>query len=48
VNGAREFDLTGGQITFRVVGQLLAQDENAVERRAQLVAHIRQELGLVF
>ncbi len=47
VNGAREFDLTGGQITFRIVGQLLPKDENAVERCAQLMAHIRKELGLV-
>ena len=35
------------QIAVRVLGQLLAEDEDRVERRAQLVAHVGQELGLV-
>ena len=30
-----------------VVGQLLAEDEDRVERRAQLVGHVGEELGLV-
>ena len=30
-----------------VLGQLLAEDEDRVERRAQLVRHVGQELGLV-
>ena len=30
-----------------VLGQLLAQNQDAVERRAQLVRHVGQELGLV-
>ena len=38
VNGAGELDLLGGQVAVRVVGQLLAEDQDAVERRAQLVA----------
>ena len=47
VNGARELDLLRGQIAVRVVGELLAQHQNAVERRAQLVRHVGQELRLV-
>ena len=35
------------QIALRIVGQLLAEDQDAVERRAQLVRHVGQELGLV-
>ena len=47
MNGARELHLLAGQVAVRIVGQLLAQDEDAVERRAQLVRHVGQELGLV-
>ena len=47
VNRARELDLLRGQVLFRVLAQLLAQDQNAVQRRPQLVRHVRQELGLV-
>ena len=35
------------QVAVRVFGQLLAEDQDRVERRAQLVAHVGQELGLV-
>ena len=35
------------QIAVGVLGQLLAQDQDAVERRAQLVRHVGQELRLV-
>ena len=35
------------QVAVRVVGQLLRQDQQAVQRRAQLVRHVGQELGLV-
>ena len=31
-----------------VFGELLAEDEDGIERRAQLVGHVGQELGLVF
>src|SRR6185295_18886270 len=31
-----------------VSGELLAEDEDGIERRAQLVGHVREELGLVF
>ena len=47
VNGARELDLLGRQVAVRVVAELLAQHQNAVERRAQLVRHVGQEFGLV-
>ncbi len=48
VNGAGELDLLAGQIVVRILGELLAEDQDAVERRAQLVRHVGQELGLVF
>ena len=47
VDGARELDLLRRQVALRVVAQLLAEDQDAVERRAQLVRHVGQELGLV-
>ena len=47
VDGAGEVDLLGGEVAVRVVGELLAQDENAVERRAQLVRHVGEEFRLV-
>ena len=37
----------GGQVAVRVVGELLAEDQDRVERRAQLVRHVGEELGLV-
>src|SRR6185312_4959436 len=47
VNGAAEFDLLRRQIPLGVLDELLAEDEDAVERRAQLVRHVREELGFV-
>ncbi len=47
VNGAGEFDLLGAQIAFRIVGELLAEDQDRIERRAQLVRHVGQEFRLV-
>ena len=44
---SRELDLLGGQVAAGVLGELLAEDQDRVERRAQLVRHVRQELGLV-
>ena len=35
------------RLRVRVLGQLLRQDQQAVERRAQLVRHVGEELGLV-
>jgi hypothetical protein len=35
------------EVAVGVVAELLAEDEDAVERRAQLVGHVGQELGLV-
>ena len=36
-----------GQVAVGVVGEQLRQDQQRVERRAQLVRHVREELGLV-
>ena len=47
VDGARELDLLGGQVAFRIVGELLAQDQDRIERRAQLVRHVGEEFRLV-
>ena len=47
VDGAGELDLLRQQVAVWVVAELLAEDENAVERRAQLVGHVRQEVRLV-
>ena len=47
VDVAGEIDLLGRQVAAGVVGQLLAEDEDRVERRAQLVRHVGEELGLV-
>ncbi len=35
------------QIAVRILSQLLAQDENTVERRAQLVGHVGEEFRFV-
>ena len=43
----RKFDLLSGQVAARVLAQLIGEDEQAVERRAQLVRHVGQEFGLV-
>ncbi|CAM5596205.1 hypothetical protein KAURM247S_05187 [Kitasatospora aureofaciens] len=47
VDDAGVLDLLGGQVPGGVLGEQLGQDEQAVERRAQLVAHVGQELRLV-
>ena len=47
VDVAGEIDLLGQEVAAGVVGQLLAEDEDRIERRAQLVGHVGEELGLV-
>lgn len=42
-----ELDLFIAQVAFGVFRQQFGQDQRAVQRRAQLVGHIGQELGLV-
>ena len=37
----------GVRLPAGIVGQLLAEDQDRVERRAQLVRHVGEELGLV-
>ena len=44
---AGEVHLLRRQVAGRIFGQLLAEDENRVQRRAQLVRHVGEELGLV-
>src|ERR1051326_2220748 len=48
VDRAGELDLFFGQIALGVFRQQFGQDKQAVERCAQLVAHIGQEFRLVF
>ena len=43
----RELHLAIGQVALGVLGQPVGEDQQAVERRAQLVGHVGQELGLV-
>ena len=47
MNGAREFRLLRREISVGVVGELLTEDQDAVERRAQLVRHVGEEFRLV-
>ena len=47
VNGTRELDLLAGEIALRILGELLAEDEDRIERCSQLVRHVGEELGLV-
>ena len=39
--------LPASEVAVRVLRQLIRQDQQAIERRAQLVRHVRQELRLV-
>src|SRR5579859_1568919 len=48
MDSSGKFDLLCAQIAVRIVGELLSQNENAVERSAQLVRHVGQELRFVF
>ncbi len=47
VDRVRKLDLLGGQVPVDVVAEQLRQDQQRVERRPQLVRHVREELGLV-
>ena len=47
VDVARELDLLRAQRAGCVLGQLLTQDQNRIQRRAQLVRHVGQEFRLV-
>ena len=40
--------MLGREIAVGVVGELLTENENAIERRAQLVRHVRQKFRFVF
>src|SRR5271154_6251600 len=47
VNGAGKLNLFAGQVTIRIIRELLAQDENTVERGSQLMRHIGKEFRFV-
>ena len=47
VDVAGEIDLLARQVAAGVVGQLLAENQNRIERSAQFVRHVGQELGFV-
>ncbi len=47
VDRVRILDLLGRQVARLVVAQQLGQDQRGIQRRAQLVAHVGQELALV-
>ena len=47
VDRAGELDLFRRQIAVRVVTELLTQDQDAVQRRAQFMRHIGEELGFI-
>ena len=47
VDRLRRLDLPQAQVAFAVLGELVRQEQQAVQRRPQLVRHVRQELGLV-
>src|ERR1700687_96508 len=47
MNRAGELNLFWRQVSIRVIAELLAQDQDAVKWRAQLMRHVSQELRLV-
>ncbi len=47
VDHPRRFGLVVVEVAFLVVGQAFRQDQHAVQRRAQLVRHVGEEIGLV-
>ena len=46
VDGLRELHLLAGEVAGRVLRELVRENQQAVERRAQLVRHVGEELGL--
>ena len=47
VDRLRELQLLGRQVAPAVLAQQLREDQRAVQRRAQLVRHVREEFGFV-
>ncbi len=47
VDGFGELDLFGGQVLVGVFGEHAGEDEQVVERGAQLMAHVGEEFALV-
>ena len=48
MNDVGVLDLLGGEVPARVLSEEPGQDQQAVQRCAQLVRHVREELRLVF
>lgn len=48
MNGLGELGLAAGEIPLGILRQLIGENEQAIERRPQLVGHVCQKLGLVF
>ena len=48
MNGLGELHLFRREVALGILAELLAEDKDAVERGAQLVRHVGQEVGLVF
>ena len=48
VDGAGKFYLLRGEIASRIFTELLPQNQDAIQRRAQFMRHVRQELRFVF
>ena len=47
MNRPGELDLLLGEVSVGVLGEQLRENQQAVQRRPQLVRHVREELGLV-
>ena len=47
MDGLGELDLPRREVAVGVFDELIGEDEQAVERRPELVRHVREELGLV-
>jgi hypothetical protein len=47
MNGAGELDLLGGQVVIGIFAELLAENQNAVQRRSQLMRHVGKKFRLV-
>ncbi len=48
MDGSGKLDLLERQIAVGIFGELLAQDQDAVERGPQFVRHVGEEFGFVF
>src|SRR5262249_30836857 len=47
VNGACEFRLLGAEVAVGIVGKMRGENQDAIQRGAQVVRHVGQEFRLV-